>query len=115
MNETNSFPTNETDLSDLDDLIYGLKDIKMRQKALAEKESLWRAEIQKIMEQSGLIKEKTKYGTVRLQSKIEKQYNEEIISMEQSLKEAKKLADDLGDYSVIGHKQTLVYISPKEE
>jgi len=30
------------------------------------------------------------------------------------LKEAKKLADDMGDYQTLGFKESLVYMPPKE-
>jgi hypothetical protein len=34
--------------------------------------------------------------------------------LERQLKEAKKLAEDMGDYEIVGHKDTLVYIPPRE-
>jgi hypothetical protein len=37
-----------------------------------------------------------------------------IKRMEIELKEAKKLADDLGDYQTLGFKESLVYMPPKE-
>jgi hypothetical protein len=34
--------------------------------------------------------------------------------MEIALKEAKKLADDMGDYQTLGFKESLVYTAPKD-
>lgn len=102
------------DNHDLIDLLKELEDVKARQKALAEKEALCREEIFSLMQTNGLEKEETDYGSVRLQRRYDKDYGEAIKMLERQLKEAKKLAEDMGDYTVIGHKDTLVYTPPKD-
>ena len=107
--------TIDNDLKDLDGLIQELESIKTRQKALVDKEALCKAEIQELMQNIGLEKESTKHGTVRLQKRADKKYNSDIKELEASLKEAKKLADDLGDFEITGYKESLVYLFAKEE
>lgn len=95
-------------------LLKELEDIKARQKALSEKEAQCREDIFVLMQEQGLEKEDTDYGSIRLQRRYEKDYGEAIKMLERQLKEAKKLAEDMGDYAIVGHKDTLVYIPPKE-
>jgi hypothetical protein len=94
---------------DIEDLLAELETIKANQKALAEKEALCKAEIMEAMQEDGLEKEESPHGTVRIQRRYEKDYGPEIRTMEQELKEAKKLKDDLGDYQIMGFKESLVY------
>jgi chromosome segregation ATPase len=94
---------------DIEDLLAELETIKANQKALAEKEALCKAEIMEAMQEDGLEKEESPHGTVRIQRRYEKDYGPEIRTMEQELKEAKKLKDDLGDYQLLGFKESLVY------
>ena len=102
-------------MDDFNGLMEKLESIKLRQKVLAEDEALCREEIQKLMQTNGIEKETTTYGSVRLQQRANKQYDNDIQHMEQELKEAKKLADDLGDYNILSYKEILVYSLPKEE
>lgn len=95
-------------------LLKELEDIKARQKALSEKEAQCREDIFSLMQEQGLEKEETDYGSVRLQRRYDKDYGEAIKMLERQLKEAKKLAEDMGDYEIAGHKDTLVYIPPKD-
>jgi hypothetical protein len=96
-------------MNDIEDLLKELETIKANQKALAEKEALCKAEIMEAMQEDGLEKEESPHGTVRIQRRYEKDYGPEIRTMEQELKEAKKLKDDLGDYQLLGFKESLVY------
>jgi hypothetical protein len=101
-------------MNDLQDLLKELETIKANQKALAEKEALCKEELFEAMKENGLEKEEGPYGTVRIQRRVEKDYGGEIRAMEVKLKEAKKLADDLGDYEIMGFKESLVYTPPKD-
>lgn len=101
-------------MEDLQDLLKELETIKANQKALAEKEALCKEELFETMKENGLDKEEGPYGTVRIQRRVEKDYGGEIRGMEIKLKEAKKLADDMGDYEVLGFKESLVYTPPKD-
>jgi hypothetical protein len=51
---------------------------------------------------------------VRIQRRADKGYSASIKRMEIELKEAKKLADDMGDYQTLGFKESIVYMPPKE-
>jgi hypothetical protein len=95
-------------------LIEELQDIKADQKALAEKEALCKEDLMALLKENGTDKEETLYGTVRIQRRAEKDYGGEIRGMEIALKEAKKLADDMGDYQTLGFKESLVYTAPKD-
>jgi len=99
----------------LSELTEKLESIKLQQKVLNEAEALCREEIQQFMQENGIEKESTTHGSVRLQQRANKQYNDIIVRMEQELKETKKLADDLGDYKILSYKESLVYSLPKEE
>lgn len=103
-----------TDIIDLQDLLKELEEIKAKQKALGEKEALCKEELMEAMKENGLEKEEGSYGSVRIQRRVEKDYGPEIRSMEVALKEAKKLADDMGDYEALGFKESLVYTPPKD-
>jgi hypothetical protein len=99
---------------DIEDLLKELEEIKAKQKALAEKEALCKADILEAMQEDGLEKEESLYGTVRIQRRYEKDYGPEVRTMEEELKAAKKLKDDLGDYQIMGFKDSLVYTPPKD-
>lgn len=101
-------------MEDLQDLLKELETIKANQKALAEKEAFCKEELFEAMKENGLEKEEGPYGAVRIQRRVEKDYGGEIRTMEIKLKEAKKLADDMGDYEVLGVKESLVYTPPKD-
>ncbi len=99
---------------DLLDLLKELENIKISQKALGKKEEQCKADILELMQEEGLENCESPYGTIRLQRRNEKDYGNEIRSMEIALKEAKKLADDMGDFSVLSVKESLVFTLPKE-
>lgn len=101
-------------MDDLQDLLKELEDIKERQKALLERESLCKADIMEIMKESGLEKEEGPYGSVRLQRRYEKNYGDEVRTLEIELKELKKLKEDMGDFVLMGFKESIVYNSPKD-
>jgi hypothetical protein len=99
---------------DMLDLLKELESIKTSQKALAKKEEQCKADILELMKEEGSENYDSPYGTIRLQRRNEKDYGNEIRSMEIALKEAKKLADDMGDFSVLSVKESLVFTFPKE-
>jgi hypothetical protein len=101
-------------MNDIEHLLQELEGIKTKQKALAEKEALCKADLMEAMQEDGLEKEESPYGTVRIQRRYEKDYGPEVRTMEEELKGAKKLKDDLGDYQIMGFKDSLVYTPPKE-
>lgn len=101
-------------MEDLQDLLKELEDIKAKQKALAEKEALCKEDIMELLKENGLDKEEGPYGAVRIQRRMEKDYGPTIRTMEINLKEAKKLADDMGGYETLGFKESLVYTPPKD-
>lgn len=96
-------------------LLKELAKIKTDQQALSDLESQCKADIKQLLEDSGLDDYKSEdYGTIRLQRRAQKDYGEELQAMEDELKVRKKLADDLGDYEILGHKESIVYCQPKE-
>jgi hypothetical protein len=101
-------------MNDIEQLLKELETIKVNQKALAEKEALCKADLLAAMQEDGLEKEESPYGTVRIQRRYEKDYGSEVRAMEEELKSAKKLKDDLGDYEILGFKDSLVYTPPKD-
>lgn len=97
------------DTIDLNVLVKQLAEIKAKQKELADKESSLKEQIMELMQQADSDSETTDYGTVRLQRRKEKDYGDEIREAEIDLKERKKLADDLGDYTILSIKESLVF------
>jgi hypothetical protein len=95
-------------------LIERLERIKAQQKALAAEETACKEALMDAMKEEGLEKEESAYGTVRIQRRADKGYSASIKRMEIELKEAKKLADDMGDYQTLGFKESIVYMPPKE-
>ena len=101
-------------MDELIDLLKELESIKASQKALAEKEAQCKEDLLELMKENGLEKEESDYGSIRIQRRYEKDYGASIRTMEVELKEAKKLADDMGDYEILGFKESLVYTPPKD-
>jgi hypothetical protein len=101
-------------MEDITVLIEILERIKEGQKALAAEEVVCKEKLMEMMKEEGLDKEESAYGTVRIQRRADKGYSASIKRMEIELKEAKKLADDMGDYQTLGFKESLVYMPPKE-
>jgi hypothetical protein len=101
-------------MQNLDELIRLLSIVKSSQKELAAEEASLKEQIIAIMKDSGCDKEDTSYGSVRIQQRNEKKYSPRLYVLEQQLKEDKKLADDLGDYTIASSKESLVFVLPKE-
>jgi hypothetical protein len=99
---------------DMLELLKELETIKTNQKALAAREETCKADIFEIMKEEGAESCDSPYGTIRFQRRSEKDYGDEIRNMEVALKEAKKLADDMGDFSILSIKESLVFTLPKE-
>lgn len=97
---------------DYSDLVKALEDVKARQKALAESEADLKEQLLEIMTMENINKLETNYGSVRIQKRTEKIYGPEVLKMEKELKEAKKLADDMGDYTNGTVKSSLVFTPP---
>jgi hypothetical protein len=98
----------------IDTLIEILEANKASQKALAEEEAHCKQELYEAMQSAGIDKQESNYGTVRIQRRYEKDYGYEIKTMEAELKAAKKLKDDLGDFTIVSFKDSLVYMPPKD-
>lgn len=94
------------------DLIKALEDIKARQATLTRSENEIKEQLMKVMKANNIEKHNTDYGNVRIQRRYEKDYGDDIRTMEVQLKEAKKLADDMGAVSVLGFKESLVFTPP---
>lgn len=97
---------------ELSELLCELEQIKAQQKHLDEQEASYRCQVVAFMENNGIDKESTDYGSVRLQSKQKKIYPQRIRELENQFKEAKKLADAMGDYESQIQESTLVYTPP---
>jgi len=101
-------------MEDLDELIRLLSIVKSFQKQLATEEASLKEQIIAILKDFGFDEEDTDYGSVRIQRRNEKKYSLFIQQIESQLKEDKKLADDMGDYTIVGGKESLVFVLPKE-
>lgn len=102
----------------LESTAEALATIKQQQKALAEKETALKDTLQTLLANPALKPWRKEpdipsitvsAGNVRIQSRVAKKYNDDIIAMETALKEAKQLANDLGDYDVIGSTDSVVF------
>jgi hypothetical protein len=102
------------DAADLNVLVMQLAAIKTKQKELAEKETIVKEQLFKLLAENDSSSETTDYGTVRIQRRQEKDYGAEIRAAEIDLKERKKLADDLGDFTITNVKESLVFNPPKD-
>lgn len=99
---------------EFDSAVKRLAEIKAQQKALSNEESLLKEELMGMMASIDSTSESTDFGNLRIQQRSEKDYGEEITKAEADLKERKKLADDLGDYEIVGIKESLVFTPAKE-
>lgn len=100
-------------MEEIQELLAEMESIKSKQKALDERESICKKELMEALKANGIEKDSGLYGSIRIQRKTEKDYGPFIRDLEVQLKEAKKLSDDMGDYTVIGTKESLVYTPPK--
>lgn len=102
----------------LESTAEALATIKQQQKALAEEEAALKDTLQTLLANPALKPWRKEpdipsitvsAGNVRIQSRVAKRYNDDIIAMETALKEAKQLANDMGDYDVIGSTDSVVF------
>lgn len=102
----------------LESTAEALATIKQQQKALAEEETALKNTLQTLLANPALKPWRKEpdipsitvsAGNVRIQSRVAKRYNDDIIAMETALKEAKQLANDMGDYDVIGSTDSVVF------
>lgn len=105
---------NSATMDQFSELSEALGEIKRQQKALADREKLLREELLELMLEQGIDNASCKSGSVYVQRRQEKDYGDYIRSLEVAYKEAKKLADDLGDYTVIAVKESLVFNHPRD-
>jgi hypothetical protein len=101
-------------MEEFNELVKSLAIVKAKQKELSEKEIFYKELLVKALKEAGLEKEDTEYGCVRIQRRSEKDYGEEVSQQEASLKEIKKLKDDIGDFNIVSTKESLVYNLPKD-
>lgn len=96
-------------------LLQELENIKLKQSGLNAREEACKAELMEIMKDHGIEKESSDaHGSIRIQRKVEKDYGPQLRDLEIAYKEAKKLADDMGDFEIMNVKETLVYTPPKD-
>lgn len=93
----------------IENAMYTLATVKAKQKLLLATEKQIKEELAELLEEEGLDNIATNDGKLHFQTKKEKQYDQAIIDAELDLKERKKLADDLGDYTIISEKRSLVF------
>jgi hypothetical protein len=93
----------------IDNAMEQLAQIKLQQKELSTQESDLKALLLILLEQEHLDNVVSDYGKVHVQVRKEKKYDGAIVDAEEDLKERKKLADDLGDYTIIKEKKSLVF------
>jgi hypothetical protein len=96
-------------MEEINDLIERLAVIKAAQKTYTEKETFYKDLLLKCLKEAGLEKEETDCGSVRIQRRSEKDYGEDVKRQEASVKELKKLKDDIGDYKVVKTTESLVF------
>jgi hypothetical protein len=101
-------------MEEINELIEKLAVIKAAQKVYAEKETFYKDLLLKFLREEGLEKEESDHGSVRIQRRSEKDYGEEVRRQEASLKQLKKLKDDIGDYEVVKITESLVFNLPNK-
>ena len=101
-------------MEEINELIEKLAVIKAAQKVYAEKETFYKDLLMKFLKECDLEKEDTEHGSVRIQRRSEKDYGEEVRQQEASLKQLKRLKDDIGDFTVVSTKESLVFNLPKD-
>lgn len=102
-------------MNDIELLLKQLEENKTNQQALVTIENQLKMQLKALLDDTGLNDYKSEtYGSIRIQQRAQKYYGESIETMEDELKIVKKLADDLGDYEIKGHKESIVYCLPKD-
>lgn len=102
------------DEADILMLLDALNDTKLRIKSLQEKEASLKEDLMELLKSNSIEDAESDKGKVRIQYRNEKDYGPVIRAKEQELKEDKALADAMGDYTIIGTKETLVFTLPKD-
>jgi len=104
----------QDDYSSMETLIEQLADVKKSLKELQEQETELKEELLQALKEAGIDASDSDYGSVRIQRRQEKDYGPEIRELELQYKEAKKIADDLGDFSILATKESIVFNPPKD-
>ena len=95
------------------DLVSELSQIVAKKKELEAQEKELKAELMKAMQNQGLDNISLDEGKAHIQRRAEKDYGEEIRELEIALKERKKLAEDMGGYTILSQKESIVFSLPK--
>jgi hypothetical protein len=98
----------------IENIIEILADTKKSLKELQQQETELKEQLLQLMTESGIDARDCDYGSVRIQRRQEKDYGPEIRNLELQYKEAKKIADDLGDFSILATKESIVFSPPKD-
>jgi TRAP-type C4-dicarboxylate transport system substrate-binding protein len=97
------------------DLTHDLALVVADKKRLETLEKELKAELLEAMRNEGLESINSDEAKVHIQKRSEKDYGEEVRDLEIALKERKKLADDMGDFTIISQKESLVFSLPKSQ
>jgi predicted ATPase len=95
-------------------LMQKLATVVAKKKELEAAEKELKETLLETMRNQGLESVSLAEGKVHLQTRAEKDYGDEIRELEIELKQRKKLADDLGDFTVLSQKQSIVFNLPKD-
>lgn len=95
------------------DLMNELSQIVAQKKKLEAQEEELKATLIEAMRNEGLESISLDEGKAHIQKRAEKDYGEEIRELEIALKERKNLADDMGDFTVLSQKASIVFSLPK--
>jgi len=96
------------------ELMQKLATTVAKRKELEATEKELKETLLETMRNQGLESVSLTEGKVHLQTRTEKDYGNEIRELEIELKQRKKLADDMGDFTVLSQKQSLVFNLPKD-
>jgi predicted ATPase len=96
------------------ELMQKLATTVAKKKELEATEKELKETLLETMRNQGLENVSLTEGKVHLQNRTEKDYGNEIRELEIELKQRKKLADDMGDFTVLSQKQSLVFNLPKD-
>jgi predicted ATPase len=96
------------------ELMQKLATTVAKRKELEAAEKELKEALLETMRNHGLESVSLTEGKVHLQNRTEKDYGNEIRELEIELKQRKKLADDMGDFTVLSQKQSLVFNLPKD-